>query len=70
MSLRSHQNSTFINKLCAITFSTPQLVEKAADVYFLQLNQEFACLCPVSDIALFVFDETEAAKAERSAQFF
>jgi hypothetical protein len=32
MSLRSHQNSTLINKLLAITFSTPDLVEKAADV--------------------------------------
>lgn len=31
MSLRSHQNTTLINKLRAITFSTPHRVEKAAD---------------------------------------
>ena len=31
MSLRSQQNATLINKLLAITFSTPHLVEKAAD---------------------------------------
>jgi putative AlgH/UPF0301 family transcriptional regulator len=43
MDMRSRQNSTSINKLSAITVSTPSIVEKAADAPSCHYSLRFGC---------------------------